>query len=187
MTIVHKNHGKTSPHIALRASYLRFSSLLQLYAPSYLMAPRKSGVSRKVRIAGPYARPQEETPSGPNASTSSVASPAHVLSLAQVAAARETAHSKYTTQLQSPYFFLCVQQLFYSMCLELSHENRDALAEMHDTPIPEEVVDDVQGIDGNSGEDWEPVTDFLDNDEAFMEAMRDTFEHTYVACCVLVP
>jgi len=73
------------------------------------------------------------------------------------------------------------------MCLELSHENRDALAELHDTPIPGEVVDDMQGIDGNSGEGWVPVTDFLDNDEAFMEAMQDMFEHTYVACCVLVP
>jgi len=110
MTIVHKNHRKTSPHIACHASYLRFGSLLQLYAPSYLMAPRKSGVSHKVCITGPYARPQEETASAPDASTSSVALPAHVLSLAQVAAARETAHSKYITQLQSLYFFLHVQQ-----------------------------------------------------------------------------
>jgi hypothetical protein len=29
-------------------------------------------------------------------------------------------------------------------------------------------------------EDWEPVEDFLDNDHAFTEAMRETFEHSYV-------
>ena len=64
--------------------------------------------------------------------------------------------------------------LFYSLvliiCLALSKENRQALAEMNDTPIPDDLMelDDTQGVDGNSGRDWEPVVDFLDNDEAFM-------------------
>jgi hypothetical protein len=55
---------------------------------------------------------------------------------------------------------------------------------MHDAPIPDDLmeVDDTQGVDGNSGRDWEPVVDFLDNDEAFTEAMRQTFEHRYVPC-----
>jgi hypothetical protein len=44
------------------------------------------------------------------------------------------------------------------------------------------AVDDTLGVDGNSGRDWEPVGDFLDNDEAFTEAMRKTFEHRYVPC-----
>ena len=78
--------------------------------------------------------------------------------------------------------------LFYSLvliiCLALSKENRQALAEMNDTPIPDDLMelDDTQGVDGNSGRDWEPVVDFLDNDEAFTEAMRQTFEHRCVPC-----
>ena len=53
------------------------------------------------------------------------------------------------------------------ICLALSKENRQALAEMNDTPIPDDLMelDDTQGVDGNSGRDWEPVVDFLDNDE----------------------
>jgi hypothetical protein len=61
---------------------------------------------------------------------------------------------------------------------------------MHDdTPIPDDLMelDDTQGVDGNSGRDWEPVGDFLDNDEAFTEAMRQTFEHRrYVPCNTFV-
>ena len=69
----------------------------------------------------------------------------------------------------------------------LSHENCQALAEMHDTPLPEDLMvpDDAHGVDGNSGRDWEPVGDFLDNDEAFTEAMRQTFEHRYVSCNII--
>jgi hypothetical protein len=75
------------------------------------MAPRKSGVSRKVRIAGPYARRESEAPPGdspstedpPLPSTSNLPPPTQVLSLAQVAAVRETAHTKYFAQLQSIY------------------------------------------------------------------------------------
>jgi hypothetical protein len=60
---------------------------------------------------------------------------------------------------------------------------------MHDdTLIPDDLMelDDTQGVDGNSGRDWEPVGDFLDNDEAFTEAMRQTFEHRYVPCNIFV-
>jgi hypothetical protein len=60
---------------------------------------------------------------------------------------------------------------------------------MHDdTPVPDDLMelDDTQGVDGNSGRDWEPVGDFLDNDEAFTEAMRQTFEHRYVPCNTFV-
>ena len=52
---------------------------------------------------------------------------------------------------------------------------------MRGTPLPDNLMelDDTLGVDGNSGKDWEPVGDFLDNDEAFTEAMRQTFEHRY--------
>jgi hypothetical protein len=55
---------------------------------------------------------------------------------------------------------------------------------MHNTPLSDDtmVLDDTVGVDGSSGIDWEPVGDFLDNDEAFTEAMRQTFEHRYVSC-----
>jgi hypothetical protein len=68
----------------------------------------------------------------------------------------------------------------------LSHENRQALADMHDTALPDDLMvpDDTQGVDGNSGRDWEPVGDFLDNDEAFTEAMCQAFEHRYVSCII---
>ena len=78
------------------------------------MAPRKTGVSRKVRIAGPYKRPESEAPPGDSISTedpplpsaSTLPKPTQVLSLAQVAAVRETAHTKYFAQLQSICLFL---------------------------------------------------------------------------------
>ena len=65
---------------------------------------KKGGVSRRVRITGPYTRPEAEP--GPNATEDeAVLTPAsstnHVLSLAQVAAAQEIAHAKYVAQLQS--------------------------------------------------------------------------------------
>jgi hypothetical protein len=65
---------------------------------------KKSGVSRKVRINGPYTRPDAEAV--PNATEDSAMptptpSTNHVLSLAQMAAAREIAHAKYVAQLQS--------------------------------------------------------------------------------------
>ncbi|KDR81011.1 hypothetical protein GALMADRAFT_241624 [Galerina marginata CBS 339.88] len=37
----------------------------------------------------------------------------------------------------------------------------------------------VNAPDGNSEEDWQPVDDFLDNDTAFTEAMRETYHHTH--------
>ena len=53
---------------------------------------------------------------------------------------------------------------------------------MHDTPPQDDIAvyDEVTGVDGNLEEDWVPVEDFLDNDQAFTEAMRETFERTYV-------
>ena len=42
------------------------------------------------------------------------------------------------------------------------------------------LLDEAPGVDGNLEEDWVPVGDFLDNDQAFTEAMRETFERTYV-------
>ena len=66
---------------------------------------KKGGISRKVRIAGPYLRPEAEPTH--NAGDSAVPTPTsstnHLLSLAQMAAARETAHTKYKAQLQSMY------------------------------------------------------------------------------------
>ena len=64
----------------------------------------------------------------------------------------------------------------------LSQESRQALAEIRGSSLPDDLmaVDDTLGVDGNMGRDWEPVEDFLDNDEAFTEAMRQTFEHRYV-------
>ena len=97
-------------------------------APSpsfYLMGPKeKGGVSRRVRIAGPYTRPEAEP--APNASTdveesavpSSTLSTNNVLSLLQVAAARETAHAKYISQLQSTYRNLLVPCSITYMCCE---------------------------------------------------------------------
>jgi hypothetical protein len=75
--------------------------------------------------------------------------------------------------------FILLISVYRLSGIALSLENRQALAEMHDTPLPEDltVLDDTQGVDGNLGRDWEPVGDFLDNDEAFTEAMRQTFEH----------
>ena len=160
------------------------------------MAPRKAGVSRKVRIAGPYVRPEAEAPRGdspstedpPAPSTSNLPPPTQVLSLAQVAAARDTAQIKYTAQLQSIYSVLLV--LLYIDCgIELSHESREALADMRDTPVQDDVtvLDEAPGVDGNLEEDWVPLGDFLDNDQAFTEAMRETFEHTYVPSDTLCP
>ena len=67
------------------------------------MAPKKKGgVSRKVRIAGPYSRPQVEPVSDAEDSAIPPTPPANrLLSLAQVAAAREAANAKYIAQLQS--------------------------------------------------------------------------------------
>jgi len=58
---------------------------------------------------------------------------------------------------------------------------------LHDTPPQDDitVLDEAPGVDGNLEEDWVPVGDFLDNDQAFTEAMRETFEHTYVASTTL--
>ena len=53
---------------------------------------------------------------------------------------------------------------------------------MHNT-LPQDditLLDEAPGVDGNLEEDWVPVGDFLDNDQAFTEAMRETFERTYV-------
>ena len=51
---------------------------------------------------------------------------------------------------------------------------------MHDTPPQDDIMvyNEVPGVDGNLEEDWVPVEDFLDNDQAFTEAMRETFERT---------
>jgi hypothetical protein len=70
------------------------------------MAPRKAGVSRKVRIAGPYTRPEAEAPCSDSPSTEhpSASNPPpsnQLLSLAHQAAARESAQIKYSAQLQS--------------------------------------------------------------------------------------
>ena len=79
------------------------------------MAPRKSGVSRKVRIAGPYMRPEVEAPPDDSPSTedppgrsTSNPLPTQLLSLAQVATVRETARTKNEAQLRSIYSFLLV-------------------------------------------------------------------------------
>ena len=66
------------------------------------------------------------------------------------------------------------------MWIELSHENRHALADMRDTPPQDDIMvyNEVPGVDGNLEEDWVPVEDFLDNNQAFTEAMRETFERT---------
>jgi hypothetical protein len=93
----------------------------------YCMAPRKTGVSRKVRIAGPYTKPETEesnrhgrsddspsTEESPIPSTSNPPPSTQLLSLAQVAAARETAQIKYIAQLQSIHSFLLV--LLYIDC-----------------------------------------------------------------------
>ena len=61
---------------------------------------------------------------------------------------------------------------------------------MHDTTPQDDdgiVLDEAPGVDGNLEEDWEPVGDFLDNDQAFTEAMRETFEHTYVVVKISAP
>jgi hypothetical protein len=88
--------------------YILTSTLVSFPPPHplfYLMPPKKKGISRKVRIAGPYLRPEAEPTH--NAGDSAVPTPTsstnHLLSLAQVAAARETAHAKYKAQLQSMY------------------------------------------------------------------------------------
>ena len=69
---------------------------------------KKGGVSRKVRITGPYSRPEPEAKPISDAEDSAVPpTPAvtpptnHLLSLTQVAAAREMANAKYVTQLRS--------------------------------------------------------------------------------------
>ena len=54
---------------------------------------------------------------------------------------------------------------------------------MHNTPPQDDITllnDAPPGVDGNLEEDWVLVGDFLDNDEAFTEAMRETFKCTYV-------
>jgi hypothetical protein len=62
------------------------------------MAPKKkAGVSRKVRITGPYTRPEEPEPEPTNSAvptSTPTTSLNHLLSISQVAAARETAHAK---------------------------------------------------------------------------------------------
>jgi hypothetical protein len=76
------------------------------------MAPKKkAGVSRKVRITGPYTRPEEPEPEPTNSAvptSTPTTSLNHLLSISQVAAARETAHAKYMAQLQS----MCLSLLF---------------------------------------------------------------------------
>jgi hypothetical protein len=79
------------------------------------MAPKKKGgVSRKVRITGPYSRPEESEPTYNEDSAVPTSTPTtnsnHLLSLSQMAAARETAHAKYVAQLQSMCPFLLVLQ-----------------------------------------------------------------------------
>jgi hypothetical protein len=64
----------------------------------HLMAPKKKGgVSRKVRITGSYSRPEEPEP-GPTNSAVPTSTPTtslnHLLSISQVAAAREMSHAK---------------------------------------------------------------------------------------------
>jgi hypothetical protein len=72
------------------------------------MPPKKRGaLSRKVRIAGPYLRPEAES--------TATSSTNHLLTLAQVAAARETAHAKYNAQLQSMYSI-------YSTCFSIDYQ-----------------------------------------------------------------
>jgi len=76
------------------------------------MPPRKGGVSRKVRIAGPYTWPEGSRGDSPSTkeplapSTSNLPLPTQLLSLTQVASARETVQTKYLTQLQSMYTFI---------------------------------------------------------------------------------
>jgi hypothetical protein len=79
------------------------------------MAPKKkAGVSRKVRIAGPYLRPEPPEPTYAEDSAVPTSTPTtssnHLLSLSQVAAARETADAKYIAQLQGTCSFLHVLQ-----------------------------------------------------------------------------
>ena len=59
----------------------------------YLMAPKEKGVSLKVGIAGPYG--SRTSTQSVYQCPSSTPSTNHVLSLSQVAAARETAHSSF--------------------------------------------------------------------------------------------
>ena len=73
------------------------------------MAPKKKGISRKVCIAGPYSRPEVEPVS--DAEDSAIPPTPlmnHVLSLTQVAAAREAANAKYIAQLRSTYLILLI-------------------------------------------------------------------------------
>ena len=78
----------------------------------YLMGPKKKGgVSCRVRNAGPYTHPEAEPAPNPLTDveeSAAVPSTNNVLSLLQVAAARESAHAKYVAQLQSMYQCLLV-------------------------------------------------------------------------------
>ena len=68
---------------------------------------KKGGVSRKVRISGPYSRPEAEPVSDAEDSAVPPTPPAnHLLSLTQVTAAREAANAKYIAQLRSMFFLL---------------------------------------------------------------------------------
>jgi hypothetical protein len=99
------------------------------------MPPRKPGVSRKVRIAGPYQQREAEALCGntpptedpPVPSTSNPPPPTHVLSLAQVAAAREATGS-----------------IVYSHAV---------IVDMHDTPLQYNimVLNEASGVDGDTG------------------------------------
>ena len=59
---------------------------------------------------------------------------------------------------------------------------------MHGTPSQDDttVLDEALDVDGNSEDVWVPVGDFLDNDQAFTEAMHETFEHTYILAISLL-
>ena len=112
-----------TPHALLTFIHMHANSRAELlkhiryvtsipFTSFHLMAPKKKGgVSRKVRITGPYSRPEEPEP-GPTDSAVPTSTPTtslnHLLSISQVAAARETAHVKCMTQLQSKCLSLLV-------------------------------------------------------------------------------
>jgi hypothetical protein len=80
------------------------------------MPPKKKGISRKVRIAGPYLRPEAE-PDAEDSAVPPTPPTNHLLSLTQVAAAREVANAKYVTQLRSMYLILLPPCSIDSSCV----------------------------------------------------------------------
>jgi hypothetical protein len=109
----HKSCGRQHPHVEEGRKQPCFSNkylgtFLSTSTFFYFMPPKKKGgVSRKVRIAGPYSCPEavsdvEDSAVPPTLPTN------HLLSLTQVAAAREAANAKYIAQLRSAYLILLI-------------------------------------------------------------------------------